>query len=161
MISRLVPVLAFSAVFGVALAQTTAPGAPQTSPATPPSVTPSAGAVSAGRGMSMADTATVAVTFATVQPASVMASRLLGVNVYNKQNESIGEIQDFAIIDGKTISAVIVSVGGFLGIGESYVAIEPSSVALNQRDGRWRAYVDTSKENLNKAPKFEYARAGR
>lgn len=57
---------------------------------------------------------------------------------------------------GRTISAVVVSVGGFLGLGESYVAVDPSTIVLNDRNGTWRAFVDTSKDNLKNAPKFTY-----
>ena len=45
-------------------------------------------------GMKMADVATVAVKFVTVQPADFMSTRLMGVNVYNNQNETVGEIED-------------------------------------------------------------------
>jgi hypothetical protein len=51
-----------------------------------------------------------------------------------------------------------VSVGGFLGLGESYVVLDPSSVVLNQKEGAWRAYVDTSRDDLMNAPKFTYAK---
>ena len=69
-------------------------------------------------GMRMADTATVAVKFVTVQPADLMASKLIGTNVYNNQNESLGEIEDVVVQNGKSITGVVVSVGGFLGMGE-------------------------------------------
>jgi sporulation protein YlmC with PRC-barrel domain len=104
----------------------------------------------------MADSATVAVKFVTVKPAGLMSSRLIGANVYNNQQESLGEVADLVIDDGNTITGVVVSVGGFLGIGESYVVMDPSTIVLSEKDGTLRAYVDTSKETLESAPKFEY-----
>ena len=100
----------------------------------------------------------MAVKFVTVQPADFMSSKLVGVNVYNNQNELLGEIEDLVIDNGKTITGVVVSVGGFLGMGESYVVLDPSTVVLNEKDGKWRAFVDTSKDNLKNAPKFKYTK---
>jgi sporulation protein YlmC with PRC-barrel domain len=99
------------------------------------------------------------VKFVTVKPADLMSSQLIGTNVYNNQNESLGEIEDLVVENGQTITGVVVSVGGFLGIGESYVVLDPSTIVLNERDGSWRAYVDTSKDNLKNAPKFNYTKA--
>jgi sporulation protein YlmC with PRC-barrel domain len=136
--------LAMPASFAIAQTATT-PVAPATTTG-----------MSADKGLTQADTATMAVRFVTTKPADFMTSRLLGVNVYNKQNESVGEIKDFVIDNGRTVSGVIVSVGGFLGLGESYVVLDPSTVVLNDKDGSWRAYVDTTKDALKNAPKFEY-----
>ena len=77
-----------------------------------------AATTSATGGMTMADKASVKVTYVTAQPADVMSSKLIGLNVYNNANESVGEIEDLVIVDGKTVSAVILGVGGFLGMGE-------------------------------------------
>ena len=110
------------------------------------------------RGMQMANSATMAVRFVAVKPADFMTSRLVGATVYNNQNELLGEIEDLVIDNGKTITGVVVSVGGFLGIGDSYVVLDPSSLVLNEKDGHWRAFVDTTKENLKNAPKFRYTK---
>lgn len=111
---------------------------------------------SSSQGIRVADSATLAIRYATVKPADLTSSKLIGINVYNNQNEQLGEIQDLVIDGGRTISAVVVSVGGFLGLGESYVAVDPSTIVLNDRNGTWRAFVDTSKDNLKNAPKFTY-----
>jgi sporulation protein YlmC with PRC-barrel domain len=52
------------------------------------------------------------------------AYKLVGVNVYNQGNEKIGEVKD-VILAAKSGKAdkVILSVGGFLGLGERYVAV--------------------------------------
>ena len=87
-----------------------------------------------------------------------MTSRLMGAKVYNNQNETLGEIEDLVVEDGKTLSGGVVSVGGFLGIGDSYVVLDPSTIVLNQKDGSWRAHVDTTKDTLKNAPKFNYTK---
>lgn len=145
-----------------AFAQTAAPAKPAASATTAaPNSASTAGtgtSGTSGTGMTMGTTSTVAIKYVQVSPADVMASRLDDINVYNNQNETVGEISDFVIKDGKTISGVVVSVGGFLGLGERYVLLDPSSIVLATQDGTMRAFVNTSKEELTKAPAFKYDR---
>lgn len=51
------------------------------------------------------------------------SSKVIGVNVYNDANEKIGEIEEIIINKSGKIDNVILSVGGFLGIGEHHVAV--------------------------------------
>ena len=109
-------------------------------------------------GMQTATTTSMVVKFLNVQPTDVMTSRLIGTNVYNNQNESIGEIEDMVIVNGKTVSALILGVGGFLGMGERYVAVDPSNVLLTRQGNDWRAVMNTSRDDLKNAPTFKYER---
>ncbi|WP_243369332.1 PRC-barrel domain-containing protein [Microvirga solisilvae] len=51
------------------------------------------------------------------------ASKLEGLNVYNQNNEKIGDISEMLVDQSGKIQAVVVGVGGFLGIGERDVAL--------------------------------------
>ena len=51
------------------------------------------------------------------------ASKMVGLSVYNEKNESLGSINDFLTDKNGKITAVIIGVGGFLGVGEHLVAI--------------------------------------
>src|SRR5438045_6805315 len=51
------------------------------------------------------------------------ASKLGGLSVYNDKNESIGSINDLLTDKGGNIKAVVIGVGGFLGVGEHLVAV--------------------------------------
>ena len=51
------------------------------------------------------------------------ASKLVGLNVYNDSNESLGSINDLLTEKGGNIKAVVIGVGGFLGVGEHLVAV--------------------------------------
>jgi sporulation protein YlmC with PRC-barrel domain len=51
------------------------------------------------------------------------ASKLIGVNVYNEANEKIGDINDVILDKSGKVENVILGVGGFLGMGEHYVAV--------------------------------------
>jgi sporulation protein YlmC with PRC-barrel domain len=95
--------------------------------------------------------------FSTVSKDEMFSSKLKGLNVYNLKNESIGEITDLAIKNHQ-IDALILSVGGFLGIGEHYVAVSPSSVNVtyDSKDNTWLASMNTTKEALKEAPEFKY-----
>jgi sporulation protein YlmC with PRC-barrel domain len=51
------------------------------------------------------------------------ASKLVGLSVYNDNNESLGSINDLLTDKSGNIKAVVVGVGGFLGVGEHLVAV--------------------------------------
>src|SRR6202011_4604346 len=51
------------------------------------------------------------------------ASKLIGINVYNDNNEKIGDIQELIVDNSSKVDNVILGVGGFLGMGEQYVAV--------------------------------------
>ena len=51
------------------------------------------------------------------------ASKLVGLNVYNDKNESLGSINDLLTDKDGNIKAVVIGVGGFLGVGEHLVAV--------------------------------------
>src|SRR6478672_3967712 len=51
------------------------------------------------------------------------ASKLVALSVYNDKNESVGSINDFLTDKSGKITAVIIGVGGFLGVGEHLVAV--------------------------------------
>ena len=50
-------------------------------------------------------------------------SKLIGLNVYNDSNESLGSINDLLTDKNGDIKAVVIGVGGFLGVGEHLVAV--------------------------------------
>ncbi|HEV2545352.1 MAG TPA: PRC-barrel domain-containing protein [Methylobacterium sp.] len=152
--------LASSVLAGPALAQDKA-AQPSADAQTNQMKTPPAGTAmptTAGGmgGMTMADTATAKIKFVTAKPAEVTSSKLVGKNLYNNKNETIGEVEDLVIDNGKTVTGVVVSVGGFLGMGERYVLVDPSSIFLHKADGKLKAMVDTDKDALKNAPEFKY-----
>jgi sporulation protein YlmC with PRC-barrel domain len=95
--------------------------------------------------------------FSTVAGNEMFSSKLKGLNVYNQKDESVGEITDIAI-KNNAVDALILSVGGFLGVGEHYVAVSPSSVNVRHdaKNDKWLASMNTTKEALKAAPEFKY-----
>jgi sporulation protein YlmC with PRC-barrel domain len=51
------------------------------------------------------------------------ASKIAGLSVYNEKNESVGSINDLLMDKSGNIKAVVIGVGGFLGVGEHLVAV--------------------------------------
>ena len=51
------------------------------------------------------------------------ASKVVGLSVYNDNNESLGSINDLLTDKSGNIKAVVIGVGGFLGVGEHLVAV--------------------------------------
>jgi len=51
------------------------------------------------------------------------SSKMVGLNVYNDSNESLGSINDLLTDKNGDIKAVVIGVGGFLGVGEHLVAV--------------------------------------
>ena len=50
-------------------------------------------------------------------------SKMVGLNVYNESNESLGSISDLLMDKSGNIKGVVIGVGGFLGVGEHLVAL--------------------------------------
>ncbi|HEV2542001.1 MAG TPA: PRC-barrel domain-containing protein [Methylobacterium sp.] len=148
----------YTVLAALAVACMSVPALAQTTPSAPAPGTAMPAATDAGTGMKMADTATVKLKYVTVKPADVMSSKLVGTTVYNNKNETVGEVEDLVIENGKTLTGVVVGVGGFLGLGESYVVLDPSTLAISNKDGKWAVHADTDKETLKNAPKFEYSK---
>lgn len=88
----------------------------------------------------------------------MLASQLIDLDVYNLQNENLGEIEDLVIDNGKQIRAVVVSVGGFLGMGEHFVGVKPAALMITpEADGTGvKVYVNTTREQLRDAPAFKF-----
>lgn len=129
----------------------TLPGWAGTAPLQPGQAPP------AGGGLVAVIPGQVVVTYYAVQPADMTATGLMRTDVYNLQDERLGRIEDLVIGGGREIAAIVVGVGGFLGIGERYAALPPSAVVLTkQPNGSTRAVVDATRDALRNSPEFKY-----
>lgn len=86
-------------------------------------------------------------------PAHLMANDILGASVVDAQGESIGNIEDFIVDPFGGIGGVVVSVGGFLGIGAKDVAVPWEAVQYQPQEQT--AYLDVTREQLETAPDFQ------
>jgi hypothetical protein len=86
-------------------------------------------------------------------------SKLVGASVRGPDNQSIGQISDLLVDQNGNINAVVVGVGGFLGLGEKDVAIPFKNLTVERKsDGNSIDHVSVSytKAQLKSAPSFKY-----
>lgn len=84
-----------------------------------------------------------------------LASSWIGKSVYNEANENLGDVNDILIAANGQVDAVILGVGGFLGIGEKSVAVPFADVkSTADADGRVKLTLNATKEQLDAAPDF-------
>ncbi|MBV9735327.1 MAG: PRC-barrel domain-containing protein [Acidisphaera sp.] len=62
------------------------------------------------------------------------SSRIVGANVYNDSNQSIGTVNDLIVGDDGKVTTAVISVGGFLGIGSKLVAVPYDQLHFEQAD---------------------------
>lgn len=96
------------------------------------------------------------------------ASKLMDINVYNNQNEKLGEIEELIIEPSGRIVGVVLEVGGFLGMGERNVMVPLDQLKFGNESGTSttgtsadnkqhpdRAVMDASKDQLKAMPEFK------
>ncbi len=82
------------------------------------------------------------------------ATKLMGLPVKNLADEKIGDIENLIIdLPAGRIVAVIVSSGGFLGLGDTLSAVPPAALRFN--DAHDLVRLDTTRETLGSAPRFK------
>jgi len=160
-----------------ALDQTAATGAESTPAAAPDASAPPADATAtAEKAADATSTDTMAAAPATAptdQPATdqtttgsvsaaspvsqdIAASKLMGAEVYGTDDSDIGEIGDIVFDPKGDIEAVVVDVGGFLGIGEKPVALNFDNLNIRtDESGKLMVSANATKDQLDKAPAFE------
>ena len=90
---------------------------------------------------------------------SVTVTHWYKQNVYDPQDNKIGEIMDVLVDrEGKAV-ALIIGVGGFLGAGEKDVAVLFHSVQVKTKDNnKWYLVMESTKDQLKNAKGFKYDR---
>lgn len=87
-------------------------------------------------------------------PRVMAASTLEGDNVYNPAGEKLGDIDEIMIdVPTGRVAYAVLSVGGFLGIGDKLLAIPWRALRLDPQNKRF--ILDVSKERLNEARGFD------
>ena len=82
----------------------------------------------------------------------------IGTNVRNQNNEIVGKVEDVYIDDRGAIKTVVVSVGGFLGMGTKDVAVRWSDIGRS-RDGKsLELTTNWTKDSLKAMPEYKYER---
>lgn len=85
----------------------------------------------------------------------MQASNLIGAEVTTTGDEEVGAVSDLIIDQDGKVVAVVVSVGGFLGMGEKDVAIGWDEVSRSGTSDERELRIDMTRDDLNSAPEFE------
>ncbi|MFZ9500580.1 MAG: PRC-barrel domain-containing protein [Beijerinckiaceae bacterium] len=96
------------------------------------------------------------VQFHTQRGEEYRVSRIIGTTVRNNQNENVGEVEDLIMEKSGDVKAAIISVGGFLGIGERWVAVNFESLTLQPDGSNWRVMLNATRDQMKSAPEFKY-----
>ena len=125
------------AILAMLLSITVAHAQQATSTGTPPTAAPIAGL----------DHAALA--------ASARASKLIGSKVY-QGDTTVGQIEDVLVdLDHSTLVAVVLSVGGFLGVGDKLMAVPVNQIKVGTEA---KFTTDLTKEQIANAPAFDFGK---
>ena len=137
---------------------TLTPGDPSATAATAASA---AATISAGTSAPATDTTKTASIdksqLTKVPPEKMMTDKdLVGTTVYGANDENIGEIGDVVLAKEGKVDAVIIDVGGFLGMGEKPVAVGFDKLSfMADKDGKKYLYTPFTKDQLEAQPAFD------
>ena len=82
-------------------------------------------------------------------------------SVYDLSDKKIGDIVDVLLDHEGKATAIIIGVGGFLGIGEKDVAVGFDSVHFKNKDDKWQLVMNTTKDALQSAQGYRFDRTTR
>src|SRR5579863_2306384 len=79
-------------------------------------------------------------------------------DVYDPQNNKIGQVMDVLVSPDGKVNSLIVGVGGFLGAGEKDVAVDFDAIKRTTKNNSIYLTMNTTKDALQSAPGFKYDR---
>jgi sporulation protein YlmC with PRC-barrel domain len=80
-------------------------------------------------------------------------------NVYDPADNKIGEIDDVLVDKDGKATALMIGVGGFLGMGEKHVAVPWNAVrTTSKNNNKFYLVMNSTKDALKNAPGFKYDR---
>lgn len=72
------------------------------------------------------------------------SSKLIGLNVYNDQNEKLGDISEVLLDKSGKVEGVVIGVGGFLGMGQHDIMVEMSKLKFIDEPARTSSTTTTT-----------------
>lgn len=125
----------------------------QTSPSTSGPTTPGQQTYSQPATSSQSYASSTSEPFGTVS----QAKGVIGMEVQNGQNEKLGKVEDVAMsFSSGRVVALVVSVGGVLGVGDTLIAVPPSEFSQDAQNKV--LHLNRTKDELKNAPKLDVAK---
>jgi hypothetical protein len=85
-----------------------------------------------------------------------VVSAWYGKPVYDPSEKKIGTVKDMLFTADGAINAVMLNVGGFLGIGAKHVAVPVSAITFTSKNNKSWLTINTTKDILKKAAGYKY-----
>jgi sporulation protein YlmC with PRC-barrel domain len=83
-------------------------------------------------------------------------SKIVGAEVYNDANENIGSVEDIVLKADGSMDEVVLSVGGFIGIGNKYVAVPYSDLKISRDGNSLKITTKATKDSLKALPDYQF-----
>jgi len=88
-------------------------------------------------------------------PDEILASNLIGATIYDPSNQDLGKVNDVILTQDGKVDAIVIGVGGFLGMGQKNVAVQFSAMQqTTDQNGAVKLVLDSTKDELNAAPAY-------
>jgi putative membrane protein len=87
---------------------------------------------------------------------AISISTYYNKDVYDTQDNKIGDVNDILLDKDGRLSTAIIGVGGFLGVGEKDVAVPFKTLKISEKGGDRYLVINATKEALEKAPGYVY-----
>ena len=89
------------------------------------------------------------------QDGQMLASNVMGQTVYDSSGNNLGSVNDIVLDKDGKMAAVVIGVGGFLGIGQKNVAVSIEAInRTTDENGNPKFVLNASKDEIDQAPAF-------
>jgi sporulation protein YlmC with PRC-barrel domain len=88
----------------------------------------------------------------------ISANAVIGAKIRNANRDTVGSVQDLYVDASGAIKTVVVSVGGFLGVGSKDVAVKWTDVKPSRDGNSLVLTTDLGKDQLKAMPDYKYER---
>ena len=87
---------------------------------------------------------------------ATQAGDLTGAKIQTHSGEEVGSVKELIIDETGQVIAILVNIGGFLGMGEKEVAIGWSHITLSGTPEERVLLIDVSSDELKEAPEYKH-----
>lgn len=86
--------------------------------------------------------------------AEVKGARLIGADVVNATNDKLGDVDEVLVTTDGRVNAVVVAMGGVLGLGERKVVVPWERLRFSSQGSDLVVKTDVSRETLQAMPEY-------
>jgi sporulation protein YlmC with PRC-barrel domain len=106
--------------------------------------------------MRSSDTTTIVVPMDALPTYGSIVSAWYKQPVYDTAEKKVGTVSDMLFSSNGSINAIMLDVGGFLGLGKKHVAVPVDAISLTQKGKKSWLTINTTKEAVKNATGYKY-----